>query len=45
MVYLKVFSEKFFDNLKSDISDFGKEMVVQFGAGGMSLKNLTRIFQ
>lgn len=32
---------KAFDTLKSDISDAGKEMVVQFGQGNMSLKNLT----
>jgi hypothetical protein len=32
---------KAFDTLKSDISTAGKEMVVGFGQGGMSLKNLT----
>lgn len=30
-----------FDTLKKDVSDAGKEMVTQFAAGGMSLKNMT----
>ena len=32
---------KSFDRLNKDISNAGKELVTSFGAGGMSLKNLT----
>ena len=39
-IFKSVFG-KAFKTLKSDISDAGKEMLVKFGEGGMSLKNLT----